>query len=185
MKKKVIVVTDGDSLAQKAVYRACRNLGLYPLLSSGGNPTPLNGPELVREIKKAPSQTVVVMLDDRGKRGKGKGEADLEYLLKEESIDVLGVVAVASATNATRGVEVDCAVDASGQRIDRPVDKDGKPEPIGNRYLEGDTAEILARYPHIRVVGCGDPGKMRGRDSPRYGAEITTRCIQELLNGRP
>lgn len=179
--KKVILVTDGDELAQKAVLQACLNTGLYPIMKSGGNPTPISGSEISQAIRRAPANRVVVMLDDRGKAGNGRGEKALEHLLNDRGIEILGVVAVASDTKAAAGVEVDESVDKNGRIFHRPVDKDGEPEPAGHHYLEGDTAEILARYPHVRVVGCGDLGKMKGRDDPREGAVITTRCLQELL----
>jgi stage V sporulation protein AE len=182
LKTRVILVTDGDSIAQAAVAQACINLNLYPVLASGGNPTPLAGPGLAYEIRNAPFEPVVVMLDDRGKKGRGNGERALEYLLKSDEFDVLGVVAVASNTSTRRGVAVDESVDLGGMVTSRPVDKHGKPEPRGNRFLEGDTVEVLRRYPGIKVVGCGDLGKMGGRDNPDQGAAVTTRCLQELLD---
>ncbi len=181
LKKRVILVTDGDENAQEAVIQACKTLGLYPLLSSGGNPTPLTGERLIWEIKQAPYDPVVVLLDDRGEAGKGRGERALEKLLLADSLDVLGVIAVASNTDRARGIEVDESVDRRGRVTDRPVDKYGEPEPLGHRYLEGDTAEILARFPEVRVIGVGDLGKMKGGDDPAHGAMITTRCLQELI----
>ncbi|MGE5544128.1 MAG: stage V sporulation protein AE [Bacillota bacterium] len=181
MKKRVILVTDGDENAQEAIIQACKNEGLYPMLSSGGNPTPLTGERLAWEIKQAPYDPVVVMLDDRGKVGEGSGEKALEHLLLDESLDVLGVIAVASNTDRARGVEVSKSVDRYGHVVKQPVDKYGEPEPVGHHLLEGDTSEILARFPWVKVVGVGDLGKMKGRDDPAHGAMITTRCIKELL----
>jgi len=39
---------------------------------------------------------VVVMVDDKGYKGKGAGEAAMEVLLNNDDIEVLGVVAVSS-----------------------------------------------------------------------------------------
>jgi len=180
LKKRVILVTDGDENAQEAIIQACKNLGLYPLLSSAGNPTPLTGERLLWEIKQAPYDPVVVLLDDRGVVGEGKGERALEQLLLAESLDVLGVIAVASNTDRARGIEVTESVDRHGRVTRQPVDKYGEKEPPGHRFLEGDTSEILARFPEVKVIGVGDLGKMKGRDDPAHGAMITTRCLQEL-----
>lgn len=181
MKKRVILVTDGDEIAQQAIIQACKNEGLYPMLSSGGNPTPLSGERLAWEIKQAPYEPVVVMLDDRGEVGPGQGEKALEYLLLDKSLEVLGVIAVASNTDLVRGVEVNESVDRYGHIVNRPVDKDGTAEPLGHHLLEGDTSEILARFPEVKVVGVGDLGKMQGQDNPAHGSMITTRCLKELL----
>ncbi|MGI6487981.1 MAG: stage V sporulation protein AE [Syntrophothermaceae bacterium] len=180
-KTRVIIVTDGDVTAEKAVYQASLNVNAYPLTLSAGNPTPFSGPELVLLIKAAPYDPVVVMLDDRGQVGQGIGEKALETLLKEPEIEVLGVVAVASDTKQAQGVRVDRAVTNQGEVCHRPVDKDGVPEAPGHQFLEGDTVEILNRYPEVKVVGCGDLGKMEGQDDYRKGAVITTRCFQEIL----
>lgn len=180
-KRRVIVVTDGDRTAERAVYRASLNVGAYPLTLSAGNPTRVSGRDLTTLIKAAPYDPVVVMLDDRGVVGKGKGESALEYLLKDKEILVLGVVAVASNTKKARGVQADECVTREGRVSHSPVDKDGVPEEGGHSFLEGDTVEILSRYPELTVIGCGDLGKMDGHDDYRNGAAVTTRCFQEIL----
>ena len=124
------------------------------------------------------------MLDDRGEVGAGKGEKALEHLLLDKDLEILGVIAVASNTSQVRGVKVDESVDYYGHIVGGPVDKNGNPEPKGHQLLEGDTSEILARYPEVKVVGCGDLGKMQGQDNPGHGAMITTKCIKELLRGK-
>ncbi|MGE5396116.1 MAG: stage V sporulation protein AE [Chitinophagales bacterium] len=181
MKKQVILVTDGDQVAQQAVYQACKNLNLCPIMASGGNPTPLKGTAILSLITRAPFGPVVVMVDDRGKVGQGKGERVLEYLLNNEEIHVLGVVAVASNTKRAGGVVVNESVDWRGKIISQPVNKEGKPERKENLYLEGDTVEVLSHYPTVKVVGCGDLGKMEGNDDPHKGAMITTACFERLL----
>jgi len=183
-KTRVIVVTDGDMTAAKAVYQASLNVGAYPLTLSMGNPTRLSGKELAYFIKTAPYDTVVVMLDDRGALGEGSGERALQYLLEDKGIQVLGVVAVASDTKQADGIKVDKSVTRDGELSYGPVDKRGLPEKAGHCFLEGDTVEILKQYPYVKVVGCGDLGKMDGRDDYREGAAITTRCFMEILHNR-
>lgn len=181
MRTRVIVVTDGDQSAQEAVMIACQRLALYPLMASGGNPTPIPAGMLIQRIKAAPYDPVVVMLDDRGRRGPGKGEIILESIILEPELNVLGVVAVASDIKA-RGIEVDESVDCTGQVDHRPVNKAGLFEPSNNHYLEGDTVEVLGRYPEVTVIGSGDTGKMmNGADNPDWGADITTRCFERIL----
>lgn len=179
---EVIFVTDGDETAQNAIEVAARDLDLFPLKVSGGNPTPLSGPEVLKQILNAPYDPVVVMVDDRGIRGEGPGERVLDYLFQcREELDILGVVAVASDTHAS-GIRVDCSVTADGKLIKGPVKKDGRGEVFWHRRLEGDTVEILRRYPDVFVVGCGDVGKMHGKDAREWGAGITSRCLQEILD---
>lgn len=182
-KVRVIIVTDGDVTAQKAIKTAAKDLDLYPLMLSAGNPTPLTGQEVLELILKAPYDPVVVMTDDKGFIGKGKGEQVIDYLMSRDEIQVLGVIAVASDTKV-RGIEVDCSINANGQVVRGPVNKYGYEEKLGNKRLEGDTVEVLAKYPELFVVGCGDLGKMEDYDSVKYGAFITSKALQEILERR-
>lgn len=182
-KVRVIIVTDGDITAQKVVKMAATDLNLYPLMMSGGNPTPLTGPEVLKMVLEAPYDPVVIMADDKGFIGKGKGEQIIDYLMHSNEIQVLGVVAVASDTKV-RGIEVDCSVTANGEIVRRPVDKSGYEERPGNKRLEGDTVEVLKKYPELFIVGCGDLGKMAGYDDIKYGAFITSKSLQEILERR-
>ncbi len=181
MKKQVIVITDGDIEAQEAIIQACKNEDIYLVMESAGNPTPQTGAGLAREIKNAPENPVVVMLDDHGIVGEGDGERALGHLLLDDELEILGVIAVASNTKRELGVRVDGSIDRHGRIVSQPVDKDGNAEPEGHHLLEGDTVEILSRFPKVKVIGVGDLGKMKGRDAPSRGAHITTRCLQELL----
>lgn len=177
----MIVVTDGDQKACKAVRTACGRLGLYPLLASAGNPTPISASEILLQIHEAPFDPVVVMVDDRGRSGTGKGERVLKQILSDDSVEIMGVLAVAAGTRS-EGVEVDESVDSTGTLTDRPVNKDGLAEPSENRYLEGDTVEALRDFPNLTLIGAGDLGKMfNDTDDPAKGAPITTRCLQEIL----
>jgi stage V sporulation protein AE len=103
-KKRVILVTDGDDVALKAVEEAAKNIGARCISRSAGNPTPVTGDELVKLIKDAKYEPVVVMADDRGNSGTGKGERVIEYILNHPDMDVLGVVAVASNTEDVNGI---------------------------------------------------------------------------------
>ena len=177
---RVIIVTDGDISAQQAVQAASLKLGLYPLMITGGNPTRISGAKALDYILKTPYDPVVVMGDDKGKKGMGPGENVLDTILKDQRLMVLGVVAVASDTRV-RGVAVDKSVTCDLRVVDAPVDKNGCEEEEGHHRLEGDTIEILRHHPELFIVGCGDLGKMEGRDSIAHGARITEQCFREIL----
>ncbi|MEN6325178.1 MAG: stage V sporulation protein AE [Syntrophomonas sp.] len=178
--RQVIIVTDGDVSAQLAVERASFELGLYYLQVTGGNPTRLSGPEVVQHILGAPYDPVVVMADDKGRRGLGPGEMVVDHILKCSEVVVLGVVAVASDTRV-RGIVVDFSVTADGRLVKGPVDKNGWEEQLDHHRLEGDTIEIFSHHPELLVLGCGDLGKMGGRDAVEHGAMITKKCFEEIL----
>lgn len=181
---RVIIVTDGDCTARQAIETAARSMNLYPLKNVAGNPLPLSGPEVLQQILQAPHEPVVVMVDDKGHKGVGAGERVIEYLLHQtEQIKILGVIAVAS-NSRVRGARVDYSVTGDCQVIkDHPVDKEGNLESPRHRRLEGDTVQILDRYPDLLVVGCGDPGKMNGMDRAADGAEVTRKCLEIILEG--
>lgn len=178
---RVIIVTDGDKSAQRAVETASLRLGLYPLMITGGNPTRISAAEALEHIIKAPYDPVVVMADDKGKIGMGPGEYLMEALIKDPRLLVMGIVAVASDTKV-RGVVVDKAVTAGRRIIEEPVNKHGNREKSGHHRLEGDTVEILSRHPELFIVGCGDLGKMNGKDSAEHGAAVTAQCFREIMN---
>jgi len=181
-RRKVILVTDGDKAARKTVEVAARNIGARCISASAGNPTEISGERLVQLIKAAPHDPVVVMFDDVGMMGKGKGERVLEYVSRHPEIEVLGAVAVASHTRNVEGVEVDASVDRTGHLVAGPVTKEGYPEPAKHKYLEGDTVDILSELSVPVVIGTGDTGKMDGKDSFFEGAPITTKAFREILN---
>lgn len=177
-KKRVIVLTDGDHTAYRALSEACDELSCHPLRTSAGNPTPLNGQELVEAILKAPAEPVVVMVDDRGDAGLGRGERALDVLISNPQLDVMGVVAVAANTHPVQGVEVDHSVDQDGHLVNQAVDKNG--HPVSGHTLKGDTVDVLAGY-EGPIVGLGDPGKMEGHDSIGHGVPATRRAIEEII----
>ncbi|ATW24081.1 stage V sporulation protein AE [Candidatus Formimonas warabiya] len=180
-KRKVIIITDGDEMARKTVERVAANIGGCCISASAGNPTPISGEKILALIKKTNTDPVLIMLDDKGCRQKGKGERALEFIVKHPDIEVLGVVAVASNTKKCKGVEVEQSITLEGKVIDRPVNKDGEPEPEGHHILEGDTVSVLESLKIPTIIGIGDIGKMHGRDKFERGARITTQAVKYIL----
>lgn len=178
-KTRVIIVTDGDGMAQRAVELSGNRLGLRVISASAGNPTRLSGPEIAHLCHQAPWDPVLVMVDDRGRMKKGNGEMAIEALAARSDIEIIGVMAVASNTQGVRGAEVDVSVTAEGRLVRSAVDKEGRM--VGTAVLEGDTVDVLDRLKIPTVVGIGDLGKMRGADYLVKGAPITERAIKEIL----
>lgn len=181
-KRKVILVTDGDMVAKKTVEVAARNIGARCISASAGNPTRLSGEQIVNMVKTAPHDPVVVMLDDRGKQGLGKGEKALAYIAGHPEIEVLGVVAVASNTLFTEGALVSESITCEGRVVPDAVDKLGHPITGAGQRLNGDTVEILDDFHFPVVIGMGDIGKMDRADDPERGAPLTTKAFKEILN---
>jgi len=180
-KRKVIVITDGDKIAQATVERVAENVGGRAISLSGGNPTPVSGEKIVAAVKEAAYDPVLVMVDDCGDQGKGAGEAALEILAKDSELEIMGVVAVASNTSHVRGVPITASVTREGQIVELPVDKDGNPEPVGHHFVEGDTVDVLNQLQIPIVIGVGDLGKMGEADLSQNGARITTLAVEEIL----
>lgn len=178
---RVILVTDGDKVARRAVETAAERMGMRCISASAGNPTPLTGAELVSLIREAPYDPVLVMVDDKGNPGQGLGETALLHICRSPEIQVLGAIAVASNTRRSRGVSVNASITQDGRVIDYPVDKDGNPEP-SKRLLKGDTVDALESLHLPVVVGIGDPGKMEGADCRQNGCSITVQAIMEVLS---
>jgi stage V sporulation protein AE len=177
---RVILVTDGDKVARRAVEEAAQRLGLRCISASAGNPTPFSGPELAELVLQAVHDPVVVMLDDKGDPGRGPGEQAMAYLCKHPDLQVLGAVACASNTKRARGIRVDASVTRDGRLVSGPVDKDGYP--CARRgVLKGDTVDVLRDLKVPVVIGIGDPGKMEGADCREKGSEVTVRAIEEIL----
>lgn len=183
-KVRVILVTDGDRVAQQAVEDIATSLGLRCISASAGNPTPISGEEIIKLLKEVHHDPVLVMFDDRGRRDKGKGEAALEYVASHPDITVLGAVAVASNTTGIRGVPVDACIACSGDVVDVPVDKRGgmrtgkeEDKPV----IKGDTVDVLNNVEIPVIIGVGDIGKMNKADDIHLGAPVTRRAIEEIL----
>lgn len=179
MKRRVIIVTDGDDIAKKAVEEAARNIGGRCISLSAGNPTVLSGEKIVELIKMAKYDPIVVMVDDRGDIGMGYGEKAMYTIMKDGDIKVIGVVAVASNTSRAKGVMVDCSIDKFGNLVYKAVDKYGNKK--NNRVLKGDTVNMLSTVDVPYIVGIGDIGKMDGKDNITIGAPIITKAMEEIL----
>lgn len=180
-RRKVIIVTDADRVAARTVETAARNIGARCISLSAGNPTPITGEQAVQLIRMAEFDPVVLMVDDRGKRGHGRGEQVLEYVARHPDIEVIGAVAVAANTSFTEGIRVTKSVTREGKIIEGPVNKCGNPEKPGNELLEGDTVDILGKLNIPVIIGTGDTGKMDFADDYLKGAPITTKALREIL----
>jgi stage V sporulation protein AE len=179
LKRKVILVTDGDYFAEKAVEAAAKNICGHVIFKSAGNPSPLTGEAIIRIILESEKNPVIVMVDDSGHSGLGPGEEVLLDIARHPEIDVLGVVAVASNSETEEGAEVTASVTREGKVVNRGVDKHGNPKADNKVY--GDTLSILNRLDIPIVIGMGDPGKMNDQDDPAKGAPITTKAFQKIL----
>lgn len=179
-KKRVILVTDGDRCAKKAIETATKNIQGRCISKSSGSPTPITAEKILKLIQDTPYDPIVVMVDDEGNENLGIGEKALAKLVNDDTIDVLGVVAVASNTKDVQGVHPDFSIDAYGNIIDMAVDKDGKA--TFDDILYGDTVDVIENSNIPIIVGIGDIGKMQGKDDWRRGAPIITKALQEVLN---
>ncbi|HJV45892.1 MAG TPA: stage V sporulation protein AE [Bacillota bacterium] len=180
-KRDVIIITDGDQVAQKAIEEVARNVGGRCISRSGGNPTPLTGEEIVEQIKLAKYDPVLVMFDDNGNGDQGDGERAIEIVANHPEINLLGIVAVASNTPMVQGVAVDYCVNASGEITHHLVDKDGNEHKGQPAHIYGDTVDILSEIEAPIIVGIGDIGKMQGADHVLHGAPITTKAVEMIL----
>ncbi|MTI49177.1 stage V sporulation protein AE [Sporosalibacterium faouarense] len=180
MKRKVILVTDGDTVARKAVEKAAKNIEGRCISKSAGNPTPIEGSKIAGLIETAKYDPVVIMLDDVGNPGTGEGELALDTLLSSPNLEVLGIVAVASNTEGVEGIKVNFSIDRNGNVVNKAVDKDGNV--TEDEILYGDTVDIINQYSIPLIVGIGDIGKMKGKDDCKKGSPILTKALQEILN---
>lgn len=180
MTKRVIIVTDGDSVARRAIELAAGNVGGRTISATAGNPTPLTGDEVCALIKSSDGDPIVVMVDDRGHSRKGKGEAVIQSIAADNEIEILGVIAVASNTQVSEGTEVDCSIDYRGCMIPYPVNKHGMPMKKRGE-LRGDTVSVLNEIEVPTVIGVGDPGKMGEADSLANGAPVLTQAMRQIM----
>lgn len=178
--KRIIIITDGDEYARKAVEHVAKEIGGRCISMSHGNPTVLSGEEIVNLIKKAHHEPILVMFDDSGLVGEGYGERALMYVANHPEIEVLGVLAVAAKTKQAEWTKIDISVDRYGELTPYGVDKYGEQElEIGR--MNGDTVYCLDKLDVPLVVGIGDVGKMAGKDHPKIGAPITKKAIEIIL----
>lgn len=187
-KKRVILVTDGDKRACRVLEYLAARLELRCISASAGNPTPLTGCELVQLIHETPRDPVLVMFDDKGSPELGKGELAMYIVATDESIEVIGAIAVASNSFDFDGVKVDFCIDRDGNKVYTAVDKGGRRRPnrlFGNMedlIIRGDTVDILNYLNIPIIVGIGDIGKMELWDDTFLGSPVTRRAIKEILS---
>lgn len=179
-KRKVILITDGDSVAKEVIESVAQKIGGRCISSSAGNPTPLSGVEIVGKIKETPYDPVLVMFDDNGRVFKGMGEKAMEYIANHPDISVLGAIAVASNTKSVFGIKVDFSIDQNGNIVKNGVNKEGISNKDSNKVY-GDTLDILNSLRLPIIIGIGDIGKMEGRDNLKKGAPITLKAINTIL----
>lgn len=179
-RRRVILITDGDEYARRAVEHVAGEIGGRCISMSQGNPSILTGSELVELIKKAHHDPVLVMFDDSGLVGEGAGEKAMRYVAEHPDIEVLGVIAVASKTRKEEWTKVDVCIDREGELTPYGVDKYGIQEfEIGR--INGDTVYCLDELDVPLVVGIGDIGKMARRDHYELGAPITRKAVELIL----
>ncbi|WP_078545952.1 stage V sporulation protein AE [Litchfieldia alkalitelluris] len=178
--RKVILITDGDEYALKTIEYIAKEFGGRCISKSHGNPTTLSGEEIVELIHKAPYDPVFVMFDDSGFIGEGAGELALKYVATHESIEVLGVIAVASKTHQDEWARVDVSINRYGELTHYGVDKSGVEEfDIGR--INGDTVYCLDGLNIPIIVGIGDIGKMARKDHVQNGSPITKKAVELIL----
>lgn len=180
MRRRVILVTDGDEYAQRTIELLAKEFGGRCISASQSNPTKLTGRKIVELIMQTPHDPVFVMFDDSGFIGEGSGEKALKYVATNKQIDVLGVLAVASNTHHWEWARVDVSVDREGRLTEYGVDKFGLAD-IEIGRINGDTVYCLDELHVPIIVGIGDIGKMYGNDDWKRGSPITKQAIQLIL----
>ncbi|WP_242219124.1 stage V sporulation protein AE [Bacillus cereus group sp. BfR-BA-01380] len=180
MRRRVILVTDGDEYAQRTIELLAKEFGGRCISATQSNPTKLTGRKIVELIMQTPHDPVFVMFDDSGYIGEGSGEKALKYVATNKQIDVLGVLAVASNTHHWEWARVDVSVDREGRLTEYGVDKFGLADVEIGR-INGDTVYCLDELHVPIIVGIGDIGKMYGNDDWKRGSPISKQAIQLIL----
>lgn len=179
-RRRIIIVTDGDDYARRSIEGVAAEIGGRCISMSHGNPSSLKGPDLIKLIKKAQHDPIIVMFDDSGYVGEGYGEEALKYVATHPDIQVLGVIAVAAKTKDAEWTKVDVCIDREGVLTPYGVDKYGIPElEIGR--INGDTVYCLDGLDIPIVVGIGDIGKMAQHDHFERGSPITKKAVEIIL----
>lgn len=179
-KRKIIIITDGDEYAKKTVEHVAREIGGRCISLSYGNPSHIDGPEIVKLIKSAANDPVLVMFDDSGLVGEGDGEKAMKYVATHSDIHLLGIVAVASKTRQAEWTKVDVCIDREGELTEFGVDKYGVREMERGR-INGDTVYSIDSLHAPIVVGIGDIGKMSNRDDIKKGSPVTKLAVKLIL----
>ncbi|TLS35652.1 stage V sporulation protein AE [Pseudalkalibacillus caeni] len=179
-KKRVILVTDGDLYALKAIETVAKAIGGRCISQSFGNPSERSGNELVKLIHQAPYDPVFVMFDDCGYKGEGKGESAMKTVASHPDIEVVGAIAVASNAHSLEWSKVNISIDRYGNLTEYGVDKSGVPDVELGR-INGDTVSVLDELDLPYVIGIGDIGKMAGLDDAKRGSPVTKKAVEILL----
>lgn len=179
-KRKVILITDGDEYATRTVELVAKEIGGRCISLSQGNPTLVTGPQLIKLIKEAAHDPVLVMVDDSGYVGEGFGEKVMMYVSKHPDIEILGIIAVASKTRQMEWTKVDVCIDRDGKLTPYGVDKFGVAEMEVGR-IAGDTVYSIDSLHVPIVVGIGDIGKMAMKDHYSKGSPITKMAVELIL----
>lgn len=66
MRRRVILVTDGDEYAKRTIELLAKEFGGRCISASQSNPTKLTGKKIVELIMQTPYDPVFVMFDDSG-----------------------------------------------------------------------------------------------------------------------
>ena len=140
----------------------------------------MGGAELIKLIKSAAHDPVLVMFDDSGLVGEGTGELIMKYVAEHPDINLLGILAVASKTKQEEWTKVDVCIDREGNLTGFGVDKFGIPE-MDVKRINGDTVYCIDSIHAPIVVGIGDIGKMSKYDDIAKGSPITLSAIKLIL----
>lgn len=179
-KKKVIFITDGDESAKRAVEHVAKSIGGICISSRDENNETIPSQTLIEQIRNATNEPILILFDDCGYHMEGPGEIAMRYVARDENVEVIGAIAVASTTHFSEWTRVDVSIDRFGHLTEYGVDKDGLPD-IELGRIDGDTVSILDRLNIPIIVGVGDIGKMAGHDTVEKGAPITKKAIQIIL----
>ncbi|PSL43306.1 stage V sporulation protein AE [Salsuginibacillus halophilus] len=181
MMTPVILITDGDLYARKAVETAANNLHASCLAKSSGNPTLRTAEDLLASLPYCEPHPVFLLFDDAGTSGPGPGETCLEIVVKSEKTEVLGALAVASTSHQNDWCRVDFSITRFQEITAYGVDKEGFAE-LELQRVRGDTLYNLDQLNIPVICGIGDPGKMGRWDAPERGAPVTTAALKEILH---
>ena len=179
-KRNIIIITDGDEYAKRTIEHVAKEIGGRCISASYGNPTRMDGAELIKLIKSAAYDPVLVMFDDSGLVGEGVGEQVMKYVAKHPDINLLGILAVAAKTKQAEWTKVDVCIDREGNLTEFGVDKFGVPE-MDVKRINGDTVYCIDSIDAPIVVGIGDIGKMAKYDDIAKGSPITLSAIKLIL----
>ncbi|MFB1050446.1 stage V sporulation protein AE [Paraliobacillus sp. JSM ZJ581] len=182
-RKEIIIITDGDHYAREAIKYVSKQLGGTALITLADNPSKITPSEMIHAIKQASTKLVYVLIDDAGFSGVGAGEIILQALANDQSIVIIGAVAVAAHTKNKEWTRINFSIDRDGNVINDGVNKAGIPTYERGR-INGDTVYLLDQLAIPTIVGVGDIGKMDGHDDVSKGCPITTKAIELILERR-